>query len=97
MFATANFDIASLSTKLCSQAEQLRTRLQENIDNDDLSSAIDIATKSIGNDCIVALLAMVQCVERDPDNDFRPIHIDNDDDSDRQFIVATDTNDHGNL
>ena len=83
MFATANFyNIASLSTKLCSQAEQLRTRLQENIDNDDLSSAIEIATESIGNDCIVALLAMVQCVDRDPENDFRPsiiAHDDNDD------------------
>ena len=83
MFATANFDIVSLSTKLCSQAEQLSTRLQENIDNDDLSSAIEIATTSIGNDCIVVLLAMVQCVDRDPENDFRPLsiaHNDNDDD-----------------
>ena len=87
--ATANFDIASLSTKLCSQAEQLRTRLQENIDNDDLSSAIEIATESIGNDCIVALLAMVQCVDRDPENDFRPsiyAHSDNDDNATHQAL-----------
>jgi hypothetical protein len=41
--------------------------------NNDLSSAITIAESSVGNDCIVALLAMVQSVERDINNDFQPV------------------------
>jgi len=62
-----------ISKRLCSQATNLRTRLQQHIDKDELSSAIKIAEASITNDCIVALLAMMQSVDRDPNNDFRPI------------------------
>ena len=72
-------DIAEASsTRLCSQAALLRANLRETIDNGDLSSALEIAEQSIGNDCIVALLAMVQCVKRDVDNDFRPLFTAND-------------------
>ncbi|KAL7539631.1 LOW QUALITY PROTEIN: hypothetical protein ACHAXR_010094 [Thalassiosira sp. AJA248-18] len=66
-------DIAESSTRLCSQAVLLRANLRETIDNGDLSAALEIAEQIIGNDCIVALLAMVQCVKRDVGNDFRPI------------------------
>ena len=65
-------DIVSLSKRLCSQAESLRARLQESID-DDLSAAVKIAETAVNNDVIVPLLAMMQCVERDAENDFRPI------------------------
>jgi len=60
MFRADEGDGASLR-RLCSQAECLRTRLRERLDNGDLSSAIKIAERSVGNNCIVALLAMVQC------------------------------------
>jgi len=69
----AKVDIEALSTRLCSQVDNLRTLLQEKIDNDDINAAINIAEKYVGNDCLVALLAMVQCVERDIRSDFRPI------------------------
>ena len=66
-------DIEALSTRLCTQVDNLRTLLREKIDNDDINDAINIAEKYVGNDCLVALLAMVQCVERDINADFRPI------------------------
>jgi len=66
-------DIEPLSTRLCSQVDNLRTLLQEKIDNDDINGAINIAEKYVGNDCLVPLLAMVQCVERDIKTDFCPI------------------------
>jgi len=68
-----NINIDDLSTRLCSQVDNLRTLLQEKIDNDDINAAINIAEKYVGNDCLVALLAMVQCVERDITSDFCPI------------------------
>lgn len=68
-----NIDDKDISKRLCSQAASLRTRLQQHIDKDELSSAIKIAEASIANDCIVALLAMMQRVDRDPNNDFRPV------------------------
>jgi spermidine synthase len=73
MFLPSNADIASTSTRLCSQAECLRRRLREKIDNNDLSAALKIAEECIENDCIVSHLGMVQCVDRDPNNDFRPL------------------------
>ena len=63
-------DIATVSTRLCAQAEYLRSSLRE---SQDLNADIEIAEKYVGNDCIIALLAMVQCVDRDVNNDFRPI------------------------
>jgi hypothetical protein len=69
---TSMLDIVSVSKRLCSQAEKLRVLLQESVD-DDLSSAVKIAETAVGNDVIVPLLAMVQCVDRDAENDFRPI------------------------
>ncbi len=60
MFRADEGDGASLR-QLCSQTECLRTRLRERLDNGDLSSAIKIAERSVGKNCIVALLAMVQC------------------------------------
>ena len=69
----AIIDVEPLSTRLCSQVDNLRTLLREKIDNDDINGAINIAEKYVGNDCLVALLAMVQCVERDINADFRPI------------------------
>ena len=53
----AKIDIESLSTRLCSQADNLRTLLREKIDNNDINGAINIAEKYVGNDCIVALIA----------------------------------------
>ena len=72
MFRADEGDGASLR-RLCSQAECLRTHLRERLDNGDLSSAIKIAERSVANNCVVALLAMVQCVDRDASNEFRPI------------------------
>lgn len=62
-----------LSRELCNQADCLREQLTKNMDNDDLSSAVAVAESSVGNDCIVALLAMVQSVQRDANNDFKPM------------------------
>ncbi len=74
-----NISDEDISKRLCFQAASLRTRLQQHIDKDELSSAIKIAEASIANDCIVALLAMMQRVDRDPNNDFRPISTSGDD------------------
>jgi len=67
-------DIVSLSNRLCFQAERLRKKLHDASSIDDnISSAINIAETSVSNDIIVALLAMVQCVDRDAENGFAPI------------------------
>lgn len=81
-------DIVSLSKRLCSQAESLRARLQESIDDDDLSSAVKIAETAVTNDVIVPLLAMMQCVERDAENDFRPIVVRGGDDGNSSSAAA---------
>ena len=78
LFCTSDNDDLTLKSsiinRLHSQTSLLRTNLRNAIDNDDdLSLALEIAEQSISNDCIVALLAMVQCVPRDADNDFRPL------------------------
>ena len=67
-----NIDISSLSKRLCAQAQHLSERLQEKIAND-LPGAIEIARQSVSNNCIVALLAMVQGVRRDVNDEFRPV------------------------
>ena len=66
-------EVIVLSQELCNQADCLRERLTTSMDNDDLSSAVDVAERSVGNDCIAALLAMVQSVQRDASNDFKPM------------------------
>ena len=66
-------DSLELFQTLCHQADCLSERLSTSMDNNDLSSAVAIAERSVGNDCIVALLAMVQSVKRDVQNDFHPI------------------------
>jgi len=86
MFTTTSCT-PTIITRLCSQAELLRASLRDKMDGGDLPSAVEIAERCVGNDCIVALLAMVQCVERDVDNDFRPVSVasvdDGDDDVDK--------------
>ena len=64
-------DVTCISNRLSSQASRIRSDLQK-LDND-LSAAVEAAEKCVSNNCIVALLAMVQCVNRDASNDFRPI------------------------
>ncbi|KAL9189397.1 hypothetical protein ACHAXT_009072 [Thalassiosira profunda] len=74
MFSDLNDDaLAAVSRRLCLQAASLRARLRAALDAGDVPSAVDLAERSVGNDCIVALLAMAQCVVRDPRNDFRPV------------------------
>ena len=76
-WTTDNDDLtikSSIITRLYSETSLLRIDLRNAIDNeDDISLTLKIAEQSISNDCIVSLLAMVQCVPRDADNDFRPI------------------------
>ena len=61
----------------------IQSSLRENIDNGNISTAYEIAIKSITNDVIIALLAMVQCVDRNVNDDFRPInHSDNNNNND---------------
>ena len=81
MFLKTNIgdDKDGMPKRLCSQAASLRNRLQEYIETDELSKAIKIAEESVANDCIIALLAMMQSVDRDPNNDFRPISTPSDD------------------
>ena len=74
MFTTTSCPPAT-ATRICSQAELLRASLRDKVDGGDLPSAVETAERCVGNDCIVALLAMVQCVERDIDNDFRPVSV----------------------
>jgi hypothetical protein len=66
-------DSLELYRTLRHQADCFRERLSTSMDNNDLSSAVAIAERSVGNDCIVALLAMVQSVKRDVQSEFKPI------------------------
>ena len=91
MFSKTNIaDKDGTTKRLCSQTTSLRTRLQEHIDRDELSSAIKIAEASIAHDCIVTLLAMMQSVDRDPNNDFRPISTYSGDENNQAFLEMAD-------